>query len=78
MDLLITVDEATKDIPNLDLCQIVYQYETLEKQGDTSSCSALKTQILNTINEKAMGPYYTHVCQQLKWDVDDAALTTMK
>lgn len=80
MDSLLTaLDEDTKLCPNLQLCQDVYKYEVIVKNGsDAERQEELKATILQQVFDDNMAPYYDQLCSKFEWVVDEEKLKAMR
>ncbi len=76
--LLISANAGEKMVPNLDLCQKVYEYETIIGAGDNAEAFDLQSNILKIIVDDSMTNYYSHLCEKFKWNVDDIILSEMR
>ena len=62
------LNNSTKHIPNLQLAQDIFLLE----HHFAADEEALKTAILQTIEEDKMAPLYIELCDRLGWDKDEA------
>ena len=76
-DTMLALDEKAKQIPNLELAQAIYRYDTETKAGNVASALELKAGILKDVEADAMTPLYTNLCLKLGWTVDDALVEKM-
>eukprot|EP00667_Euglena_gracilis_P011168 EG_transcript_11393 len=59
--------------PLLELRQLAFDYET----GLAGDKATIQQQILTTIKEQNMAPFYVHLCEKLGWAKDEALLKSM-
>lgn len=63
------LDETHKQVPNLNLTQLVYRCEIL---AGTDAAAELRSQIIVAIEEDKMAPYYDYLCTKYGWVREDA------
>ena len=66
---IVSANEGEKTFPNLDLAQLIYEYENgaLDKKGA----------VLDIVKENNMADTYTQVCTQFDWEFDQSLEETM-
>ena len=74
---MLALDEKVKQIPNLELAQAIYRYDTETKAGDAAAAQSLKDGILKDVERDAMTPLYIGLCSKLGWAVDNALVERM-
>jgi len=66
----VTEDNTQKPIPDLKLAQLRFKA--------SHGCKESETELLEAIKEKNMAPFYIALCEQLKWNLDQALLQKMQ
>ena len=70
--------DATKMFPNLEIPQIVYEYELNLKLNDLDGLDDLRVTIIKNIQSDLMSPYYKAICAKLNWAYDDELNLSMR
>ncbi|KAJ3290824.1 26S proteasome non-ATPase regulatory subunit 6 [Borealophlyctis nickersoniae] len=66
-------DESIPKIPNLDLTQ----YQFILESGPKELHEEAKAKLLEGIKAHEMAPYYSHICEQFKFPVDEGFLSSL-
>lgn len=69
--LLVAPDKSVKQIPNLELPQLVHRYEIKTKHSDNVGMEDLKNSIITEITNDNMAAYYQQICSKFSWVLDD-------
>jgi hypothetical protein len=75
-DLMVAIDESHKQVPNLELAQKIYYFESQQKLGH--DITELKSSIIEDIEESDMLPLYNTLCSKLGWNVDETKVEKMR
>src|SRR5690606_35215935 len=62
------LDEQHKQVPNLDLTQLVFRCEIAAEAEETAQ---LRAQMMAAVEEDKMAPYYDYLCTNYGWVRDD-------
>jgi hypothetical protein len=69
--LLVASDADAKQVPNMELAQLVFSYEYFLKTNAVKS-AGFKKDILEIVTSDSMGPYYKDLCTKYNWSFDQA------
>ena len=75
--LLIAADSDAKQVPNMELAQLVFSYSHF-LQTDPAKAEEFKIQILDAVSKGAMAPFYKDITAQNSWNFDQALYDSMK
>jgi 26S proteasome regulatory subunit N7 len=68
------LEEGQKQLPNLDLTQLVFRCEISPHAPEAAE---LRAQIMAAIEEDKMAPYYDHLCTKYGWVRDEELYTRL-
>ena len=71
-------EEIVKSVPNMDIPQLAYQYETRVKDNDQVKLQELKDSIIKCITDDFMAPYYRDICSKFDWEIDETLMESMR
>ena len=74
--LLVASVENAKQVPNMELAQLIFSYEYFLKSNQVKS-AGFKKDILDIVKEDSMGPFYKTLCAKYNWTFDEALYNTM-
>jgi len=69
-------EEGQPRVPNLDIAQALFSLQA--KCTTAAEKEAAKQMLEKEITDENMGPFYKHVCQEMKWTVDEKKLSQME
>ena len=75
--LLIAADANAKQVPNMELAQLVFSY-THYMTIDPAKSQSCRQQILDIVKNDSMAPFYKSICAQMGWAFDQSLYDTMR
>ena len=75
--LLLATDEDAKQVPNMELAQLLFSYSHHLTTNQERS-NSLKEQILEVVTKESMAPLYKHITAKMNWEFDESLYATMK
>lgn len=68
-------EEGLKKIPDLELAQALFTVQSVASNQEKESAKQCLEKAITDFN---MAPFYKHVCEELKWDIDAKRLQSME